>query len=44
MTPAEFDITDYLRSGKNSVSVQVFRWSDASYIEDQDFLEIERNI
>ena len=37
MTPAEFDITDYLRSGKNSVSAQVFRWSDASYIEDQDF-------
>ena len=37
MTPAEFDITDYLKFGKNTISVQVFRWSDASYIEDQDF-------
>ena len=37
MTPAEFDITKYLKTGKNSISVQVFRWSDASFIEDQDF-------
>ena len=37
MTPAEFDITEYLKTGKNSLSVQVFRWSDASFIEDQDF-------
>lgn len=33
---AEFDITDYLQSGKNRVAVQVFRWSDGSYLEDQD--------
>ncbi len=37
MTPAEFDITKYLQSGENNVSVKVYRWSDASYIEDQDF-------
>ncbi len=35
-TPAEFDITDLLRDGSNQVSVQVFRWSDGSYLEDQD--------
>ncbi|MEL6627962.1 MAG: glycoside hydrolase family 2 TIM barrel-domain containing protein [Bacteroidota bacterium] len=46
-TPAEFDITEKIRSGKNSVAVQVFRWSDASYIEDQDFWRlsgIERDV
>ena len=37
MTAAEFNITDHLIDGNNSVSVQVFRWSDAAYIEDQDF-------
>jgi len=37
MTPAEFDITAYLQSGNNLLAVQVIRWSDASYIEDQDF-------
>ncbi len=36
-TPAEFNITKYLKEGKNSVSAEVFRWSDASYLEDQDF-------
>lgn len=39
-SPAEFDITDFVVSGKNSVSVQVFRWSDGSFIEDQDFLRL----
>ncbi|WP_298488201.1 glycoside hydrolase family 2 TIM barrel-domain containing protein [uncultured Maribacter sp.] len=33
---AEFDVTDYLSEGKNRVAIQVFRWSDASYLEDQD--------
>ena len=37
MTPAEFNITSYLLPGENSISVQVFRWSDAAFIEDQDF-------
>ncbi|UCH65716.1 MAG: hypothetical protein JSW63_00860, partial [Ignavibacterium sp.] len=36
MTPAEFNITAYLKEGENNVSVKVFRWTDASYIEDQD--------
>jgi beta-galactosidase len=36
-TPAEFDITKYLRDGKNSVAVEVYRWCDGSYLEDQDF-------
>jgi len=36
-TPAEFNITKYLKEGKNSVAAEVFRWSDASYLEDQDF-------
>ncbi len=36
-TPAEFNITSYLREGENSIAVEIFRWSDASYLEDQDF-------
>jgi beta-galactosidase len=34
---AEFDITRYLNPGKNVIAVEVYRWSDGSYIEDQDF-------
>ena len=34
---AEFDITPYLRKGKNLFAMQVFRWCDGSYLEDQDF-------
>ncbi|SMP63588.1 beta-galactosidase [Neorhodopirellula lusitana] len=34
--PAEFDITEYVHPGNNRVAVQVFRWSDGSYLEDQD--------
>ncbi len=37
MTPAEFDITKYVRPGKNIVAAEVYRWSDGSYLEDQDF-------
>ncbi|HED65935.1 MAG TPA: DUF4981 domain-containing protein [Planctomycetes bacterium] len=37
MTPAEFRITPYLRPGENVVAAQVYRWSDGSYLEDQDF-------
>lgn len=36
-TPAEFNITKYLRRGTNVMAVQVFRWTDGSYLEDQDF-------
>ena len=34
--PAEFDITKYVKPGENKVAVQVFRWCDGSYLEDQD--------
>jgi beta-galactosidase len=36
-TPAEFNITKYLKSGENSLAIEVYRWSDGSYLEDQDF-------
>lgn len=36
MSPAEFDITSYVRSGSNRLAVEVYRWSDGSYLEDQD--------
>lgn len=36
MTPAEFNITKYLRKGENIIAVEVYRWSDGSYLEDQD--------
>ncbi|MHC4266176.1 MAG: beta-galactosidase, LacZ type [Planctomycetota bacterium] len=36
MTPAEFNITKFLREGKNVLAVEVYRWSDGSYLEDQD--------
>jgi beta-galactosidase len=36
MTPAEFDISDFVNSGSNKIAVQVVRWSDGSYLEDQD--------
>ncbi|HXF62243.1 MAG TPA: glycoside hydrolase family 2 TIM barrel-domain containing protein [Caldilineaceae bacterium] len=36
-TPAEFNITPYLTDGDNVLAVQVLRWSDGSYLEDQDF-------
>ena len=36
MSPAEFDVTKYLRTGKNRLAVEVYRWSDGSYLEDQD--------
>jgi beta-galactosidase len=36
-TPAEFNITKYLKRGNNSIAVEVYRWCDGSYLEDQDF-------
>jgi beta-galactosidase len=35
--PSEFNITKYLKPGENVVAVEVYRWSDGSYMEDQDF-------
>lgn len=35
--PAEFDITDLVRQGGNELACEVYRWTDGSYLEDQDF-------
>jgi len=46
-TAAEFNVTSYLKKGENLIAVQVFRWHDGSYLEDQDFWRlsgIERNV
>ena len=36
MEPAEYDITPYLKKGENNIAVRVLRYSDGSYMEDQD--------
>lgn len=36
-SPSEFDITPYLIDGENKLAVEVYRWCDASWLEDQDF-------
>jgi beta-galactosidase len=36
-TPSRFRITPYLKAGRNSLAVEVYTWSDGSYLEDQDF-------
>lgn len=38
--PAEFNVTDFVKPGKNSVALEVYRWSDGSYLECQDFWRI----
>ena len=46
-SPVEFDITNYVKTGKNLVAVEAYRWSDGSYLEDQDFWRlsgIDRNV
>ncbi len=35
--PAEFNITQYLKPGQNKLACEVYRWTDGSYMEDQDF-------
>lgn len=37
---AEFNLTKYLRPGKNLIAFQVFRWCDGTYLEDQDFFRL----
>lgn len=39
-TPAEWDITDFLQKGENIIAAEVYRWSDGSYLECQDFWRI----
>lgn len=38
--PAEFELQNFLKPGKNTLAVEVYRWSDGSYLEDQDFWSI----
>lgn len=45
--PSEFDVTRLVQPGRNMVAIQVHRWSDGSYLEDQDFWRvsgIERSV
>ena len=35
--PAEFDITPFVHEGNNEIACEVYRWTDGSYLEDQDF-------
>lgn len=38
--PAEFNITPYVRDGENSIALEIYRWSNASYVEKQDMLDM----
>lgn len=37
MEPSEFNITPYLQPGENQIALEVYRYCDGSYLEDQDF-------
>ena len=39
-TPATFRLTPHLRTGDNQIAIEVFRWCDGSYLEDQDFFRL----
>ena len=39
-TVDEFNITDYLQPGENTIAVEVYRWSTGSYLENQDFIRL----
>jgi len=39
-TPAEFNLTDYVKVGDNQLAVEIYRFSDGSYLEDQDYWKI----
>ena len=39
-TMHDFNITPYLRDGENTMSLRVYRWSDGSWLEDQDFIRL----
>jgi beta-galactosidase len=45
--PAEFEISEYIQAGENTLALEVYRWSDGSYLECQDFWRlsgIERDV
>ena len=47
MTPSEYDVTEVIALGENVLALQVMRWSDGSYLEDQDmwrFAGIHRSV
>ena len=37
MEPSEFNVTRYIKTGENQIAVEVYKYSDGSYLEDQDF-------
>ena len=37
MEPSEFNVTSYLQRGDNQIAIEVYKYSDGSYLEDQDF-------
>ncbi len=37
MEPSEFNITNYIKKGENQIAIEVYKYSDGSYLEDQDF-------
>ncbi|MET9774348.1 glycoside hydrolase family 2 TIM barrel-domain containing protein [Streptomyces sp. NPDC006367] len=39
-TPSEYDITDHLRPGTNQIAVEVYRYSDGDWLEDQDMIRL----
>ncbi|MEO7496724.1 MAG: glycoside hydrolase family 2 TIM barrel-domain containing protein [Massilia sp.] len=45
--PSEFDLSKFVKPGKNSIAIELYRWADGSYLEDQDFWRvsgIERSV
>ena len=38
--PSEFDVTRYVRPGRNNISIELYRYADGSYLEDQDFWRV----
>lgn len=38
--PSEFDVTDYLQPGTNEIAVEVYRWTDGAWLEDQDMIRM----
>ncbi|MGW3549766.1 glycoside hydrolase family 2 TIM barrel-domain containing protein [Streptomyces griseoincarnatus] len=39
-TPSEYDVTDHLRPGTNQIAVEVYRYSDGDWLEDQDMIRL----
>ncbi|HEU5067539.1 MAG TPA: glycoside hydrolase family 2 TIM barrel-domain containing protein, partial [Sphingomicrobium sp.] len=38
--PSEFNVSPFVHAGRNTIAIQVYRWSDGSYLEDQDFWRV----